>query len=98
MVFFEGDGHPEVVAVRAAHIEIRGAANDRILTPAALDFVQTLEQAFGGRRRELLVARAERWQRLRDGELPDFPAETREIREGDWRVPPAPADLRDRRV
>jgi malate synthase len=86
------------VAVRAAHIEIRGAADDRILTPAALDFVQTLVQSLGGRRRELLAARTERWQRLRDCELPDFPAETRGIREGDWRVPPAPPDLRDRRV
>jgi malate synthase len=86
------------VAVRLSHIEIRGAANERILTPAALDFVQKLEQALGLRRRELLAARGERWQRLRDGQLPDFPAETREIREGDWRVPPAPADLRDRRV
>ena len=50
------------------------------------------------RRRELLAARAERWQRLRAGELPDFLPETREIRDGDWRVPEAPPDLRDRRV
>src|SRR6266498_466925 len=98
MVLSQRVGHPEVVAVRAAHIEIRGATNDRILTPAALDFVQTLEQALGARRRELLAARTDRWQRLRDGEPPDFPAETREIREADWRVPPAPPDLLDRRV
>src|SRR5205085_12524616 len=39
-----------------------------------------------------------RAQRLREGELPDFLAETRSVRDGDWRVPPAPADLADRRV
>src|SRR5213075_3044970 len=30
-------------------------------------------------------------------ERPDFLAATREVREGDWRVAAAPADLRDRR-
>src|SRR5215218_7625916 len=69
-----------------------------ILTPEALDFVALLHREFDGRRRELLAARAERWQRLRGGELPDFLPETREIREGDWRVPAAPAGLRERRV
>ena len=48
--------------------------------------------------RELLAARGERWQRLGAGELPDFLPETREIRDGDWRVPEAPPDLHDRRV
>ena len=69
-----------------------------ILTPEALEFVALLHREFDGRRRELLAARAERWQRLRAGELPDFLPETREIREGDWRVPEAPAGLRERRV
>ena len=35
---------------------------------------------------------------LRAGGTLDFLPETREIREGDWRVPPPPADLVDRRV
>ncbi|MFL5935274.1 MAG: malate synthase A, partial [Gaiellaceae bacterium] len=69
-----------------------------ILTPEALEFVALLHREFDGRRRELLAARAERRQRLSDGELPDFLPETREIREGDWRVPEAPAGLRERRV
>jgi malate synthase len=69
-----------------------------ILTPEALEFVALLHREFDGRRRELLAARAERLQRLSDGELPDFLPETREIREGDWRVPEAPAGLRERRV
>ena len=69
-----------------------------ILTPEALHFVALLHLEFDARRRELLAARAERWQRLRGGELPDFLPETREIRERDWRVPEAPAGLRERRV
>jgi malate synthase len=37
-------------------------------------------------------------RRLRDGELPVFLEETRGVRERDWVVPPAPADLTERRV
>ncbi|MGZ8783233.1 MAG: malate synthase A, partial [Gaiellaceae bacterium] len=47
---------------------------------------------------ELLAARHARAQRLRDGELPDFLAETKDVREGDWQVAPVPAELQDRRV
>jgi malate synthase len=69
-----------------------------ILTSEALEFVALLQRELGPRRLELLAARAERWARLRAGELPDFLPETRGIREGDWRVPEAPKDLRQRRV
>ena len=48
--------------------------------------------------RELLEARARRRARLRAGELLDFLPETRELREGDWRVAPPPADMRQRWV
>ena len=73
----------------------RGA---EILTPEALAFVTGLERRFGARRRELLRARVERQARLDAGELPDFLPETREVRDGDWRIAPVPADLQDRRV
>ena len=69
-----------------------------VLTPEALDLVTELEREFGGRRKELLVARAERQERISAGELPDFLESTRSVREGDWRVSPVPADLQDRRV
>jgi malate synthase len=69
-----------------------------ILTPEALEFVALLQRELGPRRRELLAARGDRWARLRAGELPDFLPETRGIRDGDWRVPEAPPDLRQRRV
>jgi len=69
-----------------------------VLTPEALDLVVALEREFGGRREELLLARTERQERISAGELPDFLESTRAVRESDWRVAPAPPDLRDRRV
>ena len=74
-----------------------------VLTPEAVEFLTELERRFGPRRRELLAARDERAQRLRSGsegaaELPDFLPETRDVREGDWRVAPVPEELQDRRV
>jgi malate synthase len=73
-------------------------ATDDVLTPDATEFLHLLQREFGPEREALLAARQERARRLRNGELPDFLEETRPIREGEWRVPPAPADLQDRRV
>src|SRR5215210_4676476 len=81
--------------------EVLGPVDGRaaeILTPEALAFVAKLQRRFDPERRRLLAARAERQARLDAGELPDFLEATREIREGDWRVAAAPADLQDRRV
>ncbi|WP_188903083.1 malate synthase A [Deinococcus aerophilus] len=69
-----------------------------ILTPEALAFVAELHRRFEPRRRELMAARGARQARLDAGELPDFLPQTREIREGDWRIAPLPQDLQDRRV
>jgi len=69
-----------------------------ILSPEALEFVANLHRTFNKRRLELLVRRAERQAELDAGALPDFRADTAEIRASDWRVPPAPPDLQDRRV
>jgi malate synthase len=85
----------------ATGISIAGPPAERaaeILSPEALAFVALLQREFDPRRRELLAARAERWQRLKAGELPDFLPETRAARESEWRVREAPADLRERRV
>jgi len=84
-----------------AHVELRGAverAFEEVLTPEALEFLAELECEFGPRRRQLLQARADRRQRLRQGEMLDFLPETREIRESEWRVAPVPADLQQRWV
>ncbi len=72
--------------------------SDDVLTPEAVEFLHLLQRELGSGREEILAAREARAQRLRGGELPDFLEETRSVREGDWRVPGAPADLTDRRV
>lgn len=69
-----------------------------IITPQAMQFVLGLEQMFGTRRIALLQARAERQQRLNNGETPDFLPQTAHIRQDSWQVAPIPADLQDRRV
>ena len=69
-----------------------------ILSPEALAFVASLHREFDARRRELLRAREERQARIDAGAALDFLPETREVREGEWQVAPAPADLLDRRV
>jgi malate synthase len=71
---------------------------DAILTRDALDFVLRLHEELDGERRRLLAHRAQRQAELDAGAQPDFLAETREVREGDWQVAAAPADLQDRRV
>ncbi len=71
---------------------------EHVLTSETLAFVGSLHRRFDGTRRDLLAGRAERQSRLDAGEMPDFLPETRDVRAGDWRVAPAPADLQDRRV
>ncbi|RSM43964.1 malate synthase A [Amycolatopsis balhimycina DSM 5908] len=71
---------------------------DEILTPAALEFLAGLHDAFAGRRDELLQARGKRREEARTTGRLDFLPETKEIREGDWKVAGAPEALRDRRV
>ena len=84
-----------------AGVIVRGPIEPRfaeILTPEALAFVASLHRKFDARRIELLQARSERQKRLSAGELPDFLAETRSVRDSNWKVAPIPADLQDRRV
>jgi malate synthase len=72
--------------------------DEQVLSADALAFVAELHRRFDGTRRALLATRAKRQAQLDAGELPDFLPETREVREGDWRVAPVPPDLQDRRV
>src|ERR671917_2730179 len=69
-----------------------------ILTAEAVEFVAKLSREFRGRVDGILKDRAERQERIDAGEMPDFLAETRDIREGDWKIAPIPEDLQDRRV
>ncbi|PXY25090.1 malate synthase A [Prauserella endophytica] len=84
-------------------LEVTGPTGDRfdeILTPAALEFVAKLDNAFAGRRRELLDARRRRRDRIASGEEKlGFLPETRWIRGDDsWQVAPPAPGLEDRRV
>jgi malate synthase len=71
---------------------------DRVLTPEALAFLGRLSREFEPRRQEILAARHERAVRMAAGEGLGFLPETASVRESDWHVAPAPADLNDRRV
>jgi malate synthase len=85
----------------AANVQITGPVEGRaveVLTPEAVAFVADLHRRFDARRRELLALRVARQARFDAGELPDFLADTADIRENAWTVAPIPADLQDRRV
>jgi malate synthase len=68
-----------------------------VLSQEATAFVERLHRELNPTRLELLARRHERQLELDAGANPGFLAETRAVREGDWRVAPAPADLQDRR-
>ncbi|MDA1116553.1 MAG: malate synthase A [Proteobacteria bacterium] len=70
----------------------------QILTPEALGFVAGLHRQFDARRRELLARRAARQTEFDTGKLPDFLAETKQVRDTEWKISPQPRDLLDRRV
>jgi malate synthase len=89
------------VAGDVSDVVVRGAAvagSEVVLTQEALAFVGALQREFGARRRQLLDARAARQVRLDAGEMPDFLAETADVRAAEWQVARAPGDLDDRRV
>ncbi len=73
-------------------------AAEAILTAEALAFVARLHRAFNARRVDLLARRAERQKRFDAGERPDFLAETKGVRDGDWTVASAPPGLLKRWV
>jgi malate synthase len=75
-----------------------GPGYDTVLTAPALNLLADLHRRFEPTRQKLLAARRERQARFDAGELPDFRADTRAIRAGDWKVAPIPAALQDRRV
>ena len=82
-------------------IEITGTLSQdyqQVLTPQAQALLVELHRRFEPQRLALLAARRANQARYDAGELPDFRADTRSIRESDWRVAPIPAALQDRRV
>jgi malate synthase len=82
-------------------VEITGPVRDRfeeILTPDALGFLAELHRSFEPRRRDLLRLRKEREAALQRGATLGFLEETKDVREGDWRVADPAPGLVDRRV
>jgi malate synthase len=79
-----------------AHPQVDGA--DRVLTPAAVSFVEDLTRRFRPRIEELLARRRVTQARFDAGARPDFLAETADVRARDWTIAPTPPDLQDRRV
>ncbi|MBK8551994.1 MAG: malate synthase A [Ignavibacteria bacterium] len=82
-------------------VQIKGKLKDNfkeILTDDALNFISVLERTFRDKRKELLKRRIEIQKEINKGKFPDFPEETKEIRDSEWKVAPIPEDLKDRRV
>ena len=82
-------------------VEILGEippAYAEILSPKAIAFVAKLARKFEAQRRDLMARRAKRQAEFDAGQMPDFLAETRHVRDSDWSIASVPADLQDRRV
>ncbi|RFU20265.1 malate synthase A [Geodermatophilus marinus] len=71
---------------------------EEVLTPEALAFVADLQARFGAQREALLAARATRRAEIAAARWLDVRPGTAGVRDGDWRVPPPPPGLVDRRV
>jgi len=69
-----------------------------LIGEAAQVFLAELHYRFEPTRQALLAARRARQARFDGGELPDFRADTRHIRERDWQVAVLPTALLNRRV
>ena len=86
---------------QACGVSVRGpmaAGYDQILSEPALEFLTALSRRFSSRVDELLTNRERRQREIERGEMPDFLASTKEIRDADWTVAAIPDDLLDRRV
>ena len=69
-----------------------------VLNSESIDFLITLHEKFNLKRLDLLKARKIQQNKFDLGEYPSFPAETKEVRNGDWVAAPLPQALLDRRV
>ncbi len=91
----------ETIAKAVPGIAIKGAAAARyeeILTPDAVAFIAGLHRTFNPARKALLELRVEKQKTFDAGKMPGFLADTKAVRDADWKVAPIPSDLLDRRV
>lgn len=91
-----GSSIPAATGFRRVGRPVEGEAT--ILVPELQALLTDLHRLFEPARRQRLAARVARQAEFDAGRLPDFRADTRAIREGDWAVAPIPAALQDRRV
>jgi malate synthase len=87
--------------VLGTSIEIHGeqtSARRAVLNSTALGLVAELQGELGARRTGLLERRRQLQADFARGVRPGFKDSSAQVRASDWRVPPAPADLADRRV
>lgn len=70
----------------------------KVLTEDAITFLTVLQQKFNNERLNLLKRRKVQQAFFDEGKFPEFPRETKDIRESDWKAAPTPHDLLDRRV
>src|SRR5689334_16436991 len=88
----------QAVSGQGVEVTRQGPGQESLLTHAALAFLADLHRRFEPARRERLAARRARRAQFDAGAQPGFRADTRALREADWRVAPLPAALLDRRV
>ena len=69
-----------------------------ILTNDALAFISALHEKFNDGRLKLLKRRLDQQVLFDKGKFPEFPRETKDIRDHDWTAGNIPHDLHDRRV
>ncbi|GGW71059.1 malate synthase [Winogradskyella epiphytica] len=69
-----------------------------ILTGNALEFIAALHEKFNMQRLALLSNRELQQQVFDSGKFPEFPKETKALREANWTAGSIPKDLQDRRV
>ena len=69
-----------------------------VLTPNALLFLEKLHYEFNSKRLLILEKREIQQLLFDSGEVPQFPLETKQIRDSEWTAAPIPHDLQDRRV
>jgi malate synthase len=69
-----------------------------ILSADALEFITSLHENFDAKRLDLLKNRDAQQKVFDSGKFPQFPKETKSIRESNWTAREIPNDLKDRRV
>ena len=77
--------------------EVSAELQRQVLSDDALRFLGELQRTFGPQRKALLNARRVRQETLSRGGSLDFLPQTREVREGNWKVAAPAAGLADRR-